>query len=309
MKLYKLTFIAIAFTALASYGHQVDPNAEIVFNQLKPELLELFPDSLLVRTEYVPSMKFGGNISISEVSYVLTNTTFRITKQFQDSCEEHLRDPFLTRIRHSELLRGRDLGGGHFSGTFYGLNPADGNPAPVDIIPSVQIALGSQESRCFKLDVEFIERQKNLLIIRCQLILSLPDLPKSKMRIQNPVLECIKDTEDQREYEVRFDLVNQSDVAMNIATDSFHTSAPQRHLSIAEIQVRLMSRSQINGKPPTIQTLQPGQAISIRDTFYAGSSVLSSFVVTYKTEEMKTVESDYWVGKIKSEITEMEPEH
>lgn len=179
MKLYKFTFITIVLTTLACYGQHVDPNAELVFNQLKPELLELFPESLLVRTEYVPSIKFDGNVSISEVSYVLSNVTASVSKETQDRCEDRLRDPFLKWLKYSDTLCIESLSG-CFGGTHWGSNPAESDLASSDKIPSSSLYFYDEQSTlCFQLKIEFIERKGNLLIIRCRLILNLP--PPSKI--------------------------------------------------------------------------------------------------------------------------------
>lgn len=303
MHLHK--FIPITVTLIifvtASNGRTISPDAKIIFNKLQPELLGLFPESQLIKTEVVPSIDFGENVTITEVSYVLSNGTTSVTEEIQEKCIERLRDPFLTWMKYSGTLNTENLDGFFSNKRFDSHLISSGN--------SVLVAFSNdQKKRCFQLEIEFIERQE-MLIISCQLALNLPPPPESELEIVNPAIRYINDAEGKREYEVTFGLMNQSATALNVVTDSFYTSAPQRHLSIAEIQVRLLSRSLIDGQNPTIQTLQPGKKISIRDTFYPGTSVLESFVVTYETEMIDSLKSDYWQGKVTSRINEMEPEH
>lgn len=276
----------------------------IVRNKLKPVILSLFSDAHLQTTQVKGSKEIVPGTSHHKFNYVLTNVKKTVSERDMEAYNQHF-DDFLRWVRYSDLYSDAKI-----ESIYHGFpsekQAKDDSP---NIIPGLRYYLRGKKKVYFQLHIDFVNRQENTLVVMCNLLLTVPPPVDADIEIKDPQLTRASVENGRYQYEIRFDLTNKTDHAVNVATDAFSKAWNVDH-GIADISVHLRAWNIGDKKYPSLNEikiikLRSGASHQIKDEFLSDKKI-TGFVLTYRSDDIFDGNGDYWSGSVKTKLIQVE---
>ena len=291
----------MAATILAEEPKEADE----LFSNLKPALLSLFPDARLSSTHMLGNYNITDKTTYHRVDYILTRVAEPVSERNLEGYDKQL-DEFFLWLKYWDALHGADV---NMYGRVFPSEKYAKELAP-HRIPRMRYSISSRYCMYVSLEIEFIQRDDNTLILSCSLLLSIPETPDTDVVIEN-VRVIQKGLQDDRHiYEITFDLKNDSDQGLDIVTGGLSRSASYAD-GYSDVTLYLRSykigdRIHPSEEELNIVHLKPGESTSLtqQESFTKEIKALS---LCYMPTDISDNKLSHWIGKVKTKLIQVEP--
>jgi hypothetical protein len=167
----------------------------------------------------------------------------------------------------------------------------------------------SAEGSYLNLDIDFISREENTLIVECRLLLTLPEQPDPELKLINTHLYYKGLQRDRHNYEIKFEALNNTGRDLYVATGIDYFSSGSSTLDgYANISIGIyVKRAILEGKifPPKeylkIKKICPGGVVPMSMKI-TEDKPLNGITLCYRTEDIYNGKVNYWTGKTKTKL-------
>lgn len=304
MKLKVLISVFLVTVSSATTKTDQFKEADELFSKLKPVLLNLFPEAGLKVTHIEKNENITKKTSVHYINYVLLGVKKPVSEKELEGFYTKLKDFFIW-TRYWDAMYGAEVL--YFSHGYPTEKYAeDYSPS---IIPNMNYSIMSAEGSYLNLDIDFISREENTLIVECRLLLTLPEQPDPELKLINTHLYYKGLQRDRHNYEIKFEALNNTGRDLYVATGIDYFSSGSSTLDgYANISIGIyVKRAILEGKifPPKeylkIKKICPGGVVPMSMKI-TEDKPLNGITLCYRTEDIYNGKVNYWTGKTKTKL-------